>query len=140
MILESNKIKLKKMTSEDTEIYHKWRNDQEVMASTNPYLDSYCLEDTKVFVDSVILGAANAKSYIIVHKETDQAIGVTSLINIDTKNRNAECIIDIGEKSFWGKGIGTEVMTVLLVYAFMEMNLHRVELRVFSFNTGAIRL
>ncbi len=27
---------------------------------------------------------------------------VTSLINIDYKNQNAECIIDIGEKDYWG--------------------------------------
>ncbi|MED4174038.1 GNAT family protein, partial [Halalkalibacterium halodurans] len=59
---------------------------------------------------------------------------------IDYKNRNAECIIDIGEKTYWGKGYGFEALRLLLNYAFLEMNLHRVSLRVFSFNKKAIRL
>lgn len=31
--------------------------------------------------------------------EKEIPIGIVSLINIDYKNRNAECIIDIGEKA-----------------------------------------
>ncbi len=68
------------------------------MHSTNPSLDVYPLEATKEFVDHVILGSHTAKSYIIVEKENEIPIGIVSLINIDYKNRNAECIIDIGEK------------------------------------------
>lgn len=67
-------------------------------------------------------------------------MGVTSLVGIDYKNRNAECILDIGEKSKWGKGYGTEAMSLLLTYAFLELNLHRLSLRVFSTNEKAIHL
>lgn len=42
-------------------------------------------------------------------------------------------------EEFWGKGYGREALTLLLNYAFLEMNLHRVYLRVFSFNKKAIR-
>ncbi len=56
-------------------------------------------------------------------------------------NRNsAECIIDIGEKAYWGKGYGSETLKLVLDYAFYEMNLHRVSLKVFSFKEKAIRL
>lgn len=140
MLFESSRLKLRKMTLEDTELYHKWRNDLEVMHSTNPSLDVYPMETTKQFVDQVILGSQNAKSYIIVEKENGKSIGVVSLINIDYKNRNAECIIDIGEKEYWGKGFGSEGLRLVLDYAFYEMNLHRVSLRVFSFNDRAIRM
>jgi len=140
MLFESSRLKLRKMTLEDTELYHKWRNDLEVMHFTNPSLDVYPMETTKQFVDQVILGSQNAKSYIIVEKENEKSIGVVSLINIDYKNRNAECIIDIGEKEYWGKGFGSEGLRLVLDYAFYEMNLHRVSLRVFSFNVRAIRM
>lgn len=86
------------MVSEDAELYHSWRNDMDVMISTNPSLDLYTLQDTKEFVENVILKSNSSKSYIIVEKELKKSIGITSLINIDHKNRNAECIIDIGEK------------------------------------------
>lgn len=140
MLFESARVRLRKMTKEDTEIYNKWRNDLEVMCSTNPSLDVYPLETTKEFVDHVILGSPTAKSYIMVEKEKETAIGIISLINIDHENRNAECIIDIGEKEYWGQGYGTEGLRLLLDYVFYEMNLHRVSLKVFSFNDRAIRL
>lgn len=140
MLFESSRLKLRKMTTEDTKLYHKWRNDQEVMHSTNPSLDVYPMETTKEFVEQVILGSHSAKSYIIVEIENERSIGVVSLTNIDYKNRNAECIIDIGEKDYWGKGYGSEALKLLLDYAFYEMNLHRVSLRVFSFNDRAIRM
>ncbi|WP_232696720.1 GNAT family N-acetyltransferase [Brevibacillus daliensis] len=140
MIFQSPKIVMRKMTANDAELYHVWRNDTEVMQSTSPFLDLYHMEETRDFVNHVILGSHASKSYIILDKKSNTPIGITSLVNIDFKNRNAECIIDIGEKSHWGKGFGTEAMTLLLDYAFHEMNLHRVALRVFSFNKQAITL
>lgn len=139
-MFESNRIKLRKVESDDLEKYHSWRNDMDVMNSSNPSLDLYTLEDTKEFVEKVLINSNSSKSYIIVDKEKQVAIGIISLINIDFKNRNAECIIDIGEKGFWGNGYGTEALTILLNYAFQELNFHRVSLRVFSFNEKAIKL
>lgn len=140
MLFESDRIILRKMTSEDTELYHQWRNDIEVMHSTAPLLDVYNIKETEEFVTHVILGSHFSKSYIIVEKKSKKPIGVTSLINIDYRNRNAECIIDIGDKEAWGKGYGAEAMKLLLDFGFLEMNLHRISLRVFSFNSRAIKL
>ncbi len=122
----SERIRLRKMIEEDIRVYHTWRNDIDVMISTSPALDLYTYEETKSFVETVILGTNTSKSYIIEERETDQPIGITSLIHIDSKNRNAECIIDLGDKNSWGKGYGTEALNLLLDYAFLELNLHRV--------------
>ncbi|WP_207640936.1 hypothetical protein [Clostridium lundense] len=75
------------------------------MTSTNPFLDLYHMEETREFVNQVILGSNSSKSYIILESKTETPIGIMSLINIDYKNRNAECIIDIGEKGdlYYGK-------------------------------------
>jgi len=140
MLFESARISFRKMTLEDIPIYHSWRNDLEVMRTTLPVLDLHSYESTADFVTQVILGSPTSKSYLILEKETQKPIGITSLIHIDPKNRNAECIIDIGEKTNWGKGFGREALKLLLDYAFLEMNLHRVSLRVFSFNEKAISL
>ncbi len=140
MLFQSERIYLRKMTGEDVDVYHTWRNDVEVMRTTNPSMDVYTWEDTNGFVNQVILHASSSKSYMIVDSQTNRPIGITSLIQFDLKNRNAECIIDIGEKEYWGKGYGREALKLLLDYAFLEMNLHRVSLRVFSFNEKAIKL
>ena len=101
ILFESARVKLRKMTKDDTVLYHTWRNDQEIMRSTNPSLDVYSPQDTQAFVEHVILGSASSKSYILLEKENETPIGVLGLINIDYKNQNAECIIDIGEKKYW---------------------------------------
>jgi RimJ/RimL family protein N-acetyltransferase len=45
----------------------------------------------------------------------------------------------IGDKTCWGKGYGTEVMSLLLRHCFGTLNLNRVQLRVFSRNARARR-
>ena len=140
MLFESTRVILRKMTAQDAEIYHVWRNDLEVMQSTAPLLDVYNIEDTEEFVTQTILASHSSKSYIIVDKESQKPIGITSLVHIDYKNRNAECIIDIGDKKAWGKGYGTETMKLLLDFGFLELNLHRMYLRVLSFNIRGIKL
>lgn len=139
-MLSSERFQFRKMEESDIETYHAWRNDLDVMKTTNLSLDLYSLDETRQFVENIILHSASSKSYIIEEREGNKPIGITSLINIDTKNRNAECIIDIGEKQYWGKGYGTEALKMLLEYAFLELNLHRVSLRVFSFNERAIHI
>ncbi|OOC60604.1 GNAT family N-acetyltransferase [Paenibacillus ihbetae] len=140
MLFQSERLVCRKMTMEDAEQYHAWRNDLEVMQSTSPFLDTYTMEETRDFMQHVILGSASSKSYLLLLKESGKPIGIMSLIHIDLKNRNAECVLDIGDKDCWGQGYGSEAMRLLLDYAFLEMNLHRLGLRVFSFNQRAIRL
>lgn len=140
MLFQSSRLYLRKMTTDDVTIYHTWRNDIEVMRTTNPSIDLFTLDSTAEFVNHVILGSNTSKSYMIIDKESERPIGITSLIQIDFKNRNAECIIDIGEKDYWRKGYGTEALKLLLDYSFLEVNLHRVSLRVFSFNEKAIKM
>ncbi|WP_026906661.1 GNAT family N-acetyltransferase [Paucisalibacillus globulus] len=139
-MFESDRLKLRKVCLEDLETYHSWRNDMEVMVTTSPSLDLFTLEETKQFVHDKLVGSHSSKTYIIFDKNSGKSIGITSLVNIDYKNRNAEYIIDIGEKEFWGKGYGKEALVLLIDYAFLEMNLHRVSLRVFAFNQKAINL
>nr|WP_067841907.1 GNAT family protein [Amphibacillus sediminis] len=128
------------MVPDDIVSYHKWRNDHQVMVSTNPALDNYSFDQTESFVEQVILNNHSTKSYMIIERKHNQPIGITSLANLDFKNRNAELIIDIGEKEFWGKGYASEALKMLLNYAFNELNLHRLYLQVFAFNEKAIRL
>ena len=46
----------------------------------------------------------------------------------------------IGEPEARGQGFGSEVLQLLLRYAFTELNLHRVALNVFEHNPRAIHL
>lgn len=139
MLFESTRIILRKMTMEDIEVYNRWSNDEEVINNTYPNLDKYSIEDTEQFYKKVS-DSNNSKTFIIEDKKTKKPIGITTLLDIDYFNSNAEYIIDIGEKEYWGNGYGKEALSLMLDYAFKELNLHRIFLRVFSFNERAIKL
>ncbi|WBW97050.1 GNAT family N-acetyltransferase [Oceanirhabdus sp. W0125-5] len=139
MLFETDRIRLRKMRREDIEVYNKWSNDEEFVRNTYPNIDRYSMEDTEKFYNK-IANSSSAKTYIIEDISNGNPIGITTLLNIEFFNRNAEFIIDIGEKEYWGKGYGKEVMELMLRLAFLELNLNRVYLRVFSFNERAIKL
>ena len=66
-------------------------------------------------------------------------IGELNLDVIDWSGRDAFVGLGIGETEYWSKGYGTDVMNVLLRFAFTEINLRRVTLTVFEYNPRAIR-
>jgi RimJ/RimL family protein N-acetyltransferase len=71
--------------------------------------------------------------------DENKAIGFVELDGISFHNGNSWIGIGIGERGYWGKGIGTEVMRIIARYAFEELGLYRLTLNVFAYNTRAIR-
>ncbi|HHV94592.1 MAG TPA: GNAT family N-acetyltransferase [Firmicutes bacterium] len=66
-------------------------------------------------------------------------IGDIELDHITWRSGDAELRIRIGESEYRGKGYGAESVLTLLSYAFDEMKLSRIYLRVSSANQAAIR-
>jgi len=70
----------------------------------------------------------------------DELIGFVELDGILWPHRVGWLGLGIGERANWGKGYGREMLALALRFAFAELNLHRVQLTVFSYNTRAIAL
>jgi RimJ/RimL family protein N-acetyltransferase len=75
----------------------------------------------------------------IIALDSDKPIGFVALFAIDYVRGNTWVGIGIGERDYWGKGCGTEAMRMAIRYAFVELNLHRVNLGVFEYNPRAQR-
>ncbi len=88
------------MTREDTELYHTWRNDMEVMRFTN--LIHWNQREID-FVDQVTLGSPSAKSYIMLQKNIESPIGTVSLISIDYQNRMLDAFSIREKRTIWEK-------------------------------------
>jgi RimJ/RimL family protein N-acetyltransferase len=69
----------------------------------------------------------------------DKLIGELGLDVVNWPGREAFVGLGIGETDYWSKGYGTDVMNVLLRFAFTEINLRRVSLTVFEYNPRAVR-
>jgi RimJ/RimL family protein N-acetyltransferase len=71
--------------------------------------------------------------------QDDHLIGDVELDGVLWNHGDTFVGIGIGERGYWGKGYGTEAMRLILRYAFSELNLYRVSLNVFEYNSRAIR-
>jgi RimJ/RimL family protein N-acetyltransferase len=72
--------------------------------------------------------------------DVDAVIGFIQLDGIQWSHGVAWLAIGIGEPDYRGRGYGGEALALALQFAFQEINLHRVQLTVFSYNLRAIRL
>lgn len=68
----------------------------------------------------------------------ERCIGHAHLHSVDEAHRRARYAIGIIDPSAWGRGYGTLATRLVLRYAFEEMSLHRVDLRVLAYNGRAI--
>ncbi len=66
-------------------------------------------------------------------------MGNCSLFSINHIHRTADLGLFIGEEKYRNKGIGTEVVQLLLAYGFKVLNLNNIMLKVFEFNKGAMK-
>lgn len=76
--------------------------------------------------------------FLLVDTENN-VIGESVLNEIDWQLRKANFRICIFDNSNCGKGIGQWMIEKTLEFGFEEINLHRIELDVFSFNERAIK-
>ncbi len=77
--------------------------------------------------------------YLIYDRSTDTPIGGVSLRDIDLTVGVAELGISIGRKEYWGRGFGTEAITLLLDWGFTVLGLHNVMLTTKAYNERALR-
>ena len=75
----------------------------------------------------------------IVLKEINKVVGVIGISHIDWKNKNAELGYWLGKK-YWGKGLATEAVKLMLKFAFENLKLHRVYANLFEENIASRRV
>jgi RimJ/RimL family protein N-acetyltransferase len=110
-----------------TEKYRDWFNDPEVCQFNSHHRFPNYNEDMKAYYESTIRSHDNLV-LAICDKATKAHIGNVSLQNIDTLNQSAEFAIVVGDKGYWGKGVGREAMHLIIAHGFNELNLQRIYL------------
>lgn len=96
---------------------------------------------TKEEVDTFFLRAVKEedKYFFLLQNPEGKIIGETMINEIDEELRCANFRIAIFQPNELGKGIGTWATEMTRDFAFEKLNLHRLELDVFSFNPRAKR-
>jgi RimJ/RimL family protein N-acetyltransferase len=139
MIL-GERVRLRHTEREDLTFFVEWLNDPDVRRGLMLHLPLSIAEEEQWF-ENMLTSPQDERPLVIEAKTEDDwtMIGNSSFHNLDWRNRNAELGIFIGEKSYWDRGYGTEVMRLLLKHGFNTLNLHMIYLRVYEDNLRAIR-
>jgi len=136
--INGNTIYLKSLDKDNaTEEYASWLNDKEV----NYYLETR--ETTKEELEKYIeeKNESNEALFLgIFSKVNDEHIGNIKLEPIDLKKKQGTIGILIGNKKYWGRGVGTEATRLLVDYAFENLGLEEINLGVISENKTALRV
>lgn len=85
--------------------------------------------------------SSEAKQIFAIRQlDSNKIIGVAGFDDILWANGVATTFIGIGDEGSKGKGLGKEAMKLLLDFGFNELNFHRIQLNVISYNDAAIGL
>jgi [ribosomal protein S5]-alanine N-acetyltransferase len=121
------------------EKYLSWLNDPQIRRYLESGIFPYTRGDLVKYYEQ-IASSPNNVFLSIIDKESDQHIGNIKLGPINWVHRKGTLGILIGEKSFWGKGVGSEALHLMIEYGFFRLNLKRIDLGVYAEHKAAIRI
>jgi ribosomal-protein-alanine N-acetyltransferase len=137
MRIEGQQIALRDIKREDMKDKVRWFNDPQVNR-TLILEENLDLGKTLKWFDEHI-NDESRHEFIVESKQGD-LIGITGLIHINRKHNTAECYCIIGEKAFWGKGVGTEAHALLFDWGFKNLNLHKIWADIRKENIAIIKI
>lgn len=128
-------VYLRPITEDDTNNIIQWRNSEHVRKYFI-YQEEFTREGHLEWIETKIK-TGNVIQFMIVLRKTNKTIGSVYLRDVNRIQRKAEYGIFIGEDEK-GKGYGTQAARLMIKYAFEDMHLHKLYLRVFADNVRAI--
>ena len=134
--LESERIYLSPMSLDDVNDYTRWMNDRRVTDNIHSTSRVITTIGEREWVEKLMQRGGH--TFAIVSKDNDKLIGNCGLMDTDYKDGTSTIGIFIGEEEYRGKGLGAEIIDLLLDYGFNVLRLHNINLGVFSFNDRAI--
>lgn len=125
-MLVGERIYLRPLERKDLSDRVLWINDQEnIQTLTFDWPTS--LAKTEAWFNTTLTDSSKYH-FSIVEKNTDRLIGMTGFVEVNRIHLRGQLYITIGDKSYRGKRIPDDVISLLLEFAFEELGLKRVYL------------
>lgn len=138
--LKGNNIYLRALEPEDLDFLYQLENNTEVWeisGTVTPYSKSvleHYLENAHRDIYEV------KQLRLVVCSLENKPLGLIDLFDFDPKNKRAGLGIVIVEEAFRNRGIGTEAIEVLSIYAFGVLGLRQLYANILEENHGSIHL
>ena len=135
--IEGKLIRIREKRVEDIPDEYAWRVDEELsrLDATRPLTMSY---DDFLKYSKEEMQFPNFRSKRLA-VETIEGVHIGNVMYYDLNMRNAETELGImiGNKEYWGKGYGTDIVKTLLKHLFEDLKLERVYLHTLAWNYRA---
>lgn len=142
-IYEENGVFLRPMTEEDTDLIVRWRNSDGVRKNF-VYRELFTKQSHERWIETMVKTGRVVQMIICERLDPDgrtqegNPVGSVFIRDIDHTHHKGEYGIFIGEENARGRGIGTVAAKLMIRYAFEELGLHKLFLRVFADNAAAL--
>jgi len=139
-LLRGQRVRLNALSRSDAPVMALWEEDLLFLRLYSSHLARPRAEAALAEWIEAIGKAQDEIIFAIRLIEDNKLIGMLGFHGIEWANQVAWFSIAIGDSGYWGQGYGYEATQLGLAYAFNELNLYRLNLTVFSYNSRAIKL
>jgi RimJ/RimL family protein N-acetyltransferase len=127
---------LRAFEPEDAERCYRWMNDPNIVRTlTSRYPITFQKEVE--WLERAMQPNTTERHFANERKDDRSHIGNASIHDIDWVSRAAWFDLFIGEPAAWNRGFGTDAIGTLVRFAFQEMNLTKLRIKVFDYNEKA---
>ncbi len=134
-VLRGSRVTLRPPDDSDPPRYVEWLADLEVTRYLAQRMGMALSQEEEFFKRM-----GESKTDVVWTIEADgRAIGITAIHQIDWQNSHAVTGTNIGDKTAWRKGYGSEAMALRTEYAFRWLNLHKLSSSALAENAPSRR-
>lgn len=138
-MISGSKVILRKKTLADAHNDYTWQTDPELAWLDAAPAVTMDFEDYLAAYASELRYSAPTRRSFAVETLDGKHIGNCVYYNIDEKKGQAELGIMIGNRDYWDKGYGTDIINTLINHIFDQTNLKRLHLKTLDSNIRAQR-
>ena len=140
-LLDAGKVALRHMHVDDAEDFYRYHQHPEI----RPFIAKECFPETieraleEIRYNQRLFSYEQSIYWAIAEKETNRLIGSCGFNYWNRSHDRAEISYDLSYH-YWGRGIVSGAVSVLLDYGFSSMGLRRIEATVSKNNAGSVRV
>lgn len=137
-MLHGLKTTIRTVEEDDIDTIYQWYNDQEVNLWSSGAWPINTLLSKDQIAEKFLDGSPDNYRYVILD-ENNLLIGTIGFKELNIPGRSASLYIVIGNKTYWGKGYGTDALIIFARFLFTQWNFHRISLDTWDENIRAIK-
>lgn len=135
MHIRGKRVTLRAIEETDIPSLHRWANDPVTQDAIGELHFPSSLKFHQEWLNAVRGDRLNQRFIV---ETPEGAIGISSIVQIDWRNRHAWHGLVLGESGHRGRGYGTDAIMATMRYAFDELNLERLDGGMIAYNTASI--